>query len=130
MNRTAAPAGRVRLDLLDPLEVSRLRGLEVVTEGVVEGFLTGLIHGTESTGFQTVQGALTQFQRMARDDRHKLIVYPKVKRIQLFDIAADPWETRDLSDDPKNRALVLDLWARMNRIQRELHDPMVVPVFV
>jgi uncharacterized protein (DUF58 family) len=50
MNRTAAPAGRVRLDLLDPLEVSRLGGLEVVTEGVVEGFLTGL-HRSPRRGF-------------------------------------------------------------------------------
>src|SRR5512141_1303977 len=50
MNRTAAPTGRVRLDLLDPLEVSRLGGLEVVTEGVVEGFLTGL-HRSPRRGF-------------------------------------------------------------------------------
>jgi len=50
MNRTAAPNGRVRLDLLDPLEVSRLGGLEVVTEGVVEGFLTGL-HRSPRRGF-------------------------------------------------------------------------------
>lgn len=50
MNGTAAPAGRARLDLLDPLEVSRLGGLEVVTEGVVEGFLTGL-HRSPRRGF-------------------------------------------------------------------------------
>lgn len=50
MNRTAPPTGRVRLDLLDPLEVSRLGGLEVVTEGVVEGFLTGL-HRSPRRGF-------------------------------------------------------------------------------
>ena len=40
----------MRLDLLDPLEVSRLGGLEVVTEGVVEGFLTGL-HRSPRRGF-------------------------------------------------------------------------------
>ena len=39
-----------RLDLLDPLEVSKLGGLEVVTEGVVEGFLTGL-HRSPRRGF-------------------------------------------------------------------------------
>ncbi len=50
MNRTASSTGRARLDLLDPLEVSRLGGLEVVTEGVVEGFLTGL-HRSPRRGF-------------------------------------------------------------------------------
>ncbi len=50
MNRSAASASGARLDLLDPLEVSRLGGIEVVTEGVVEGFLTGL-HRSPRRGF-------------------------------------------------------------------------------
>ncbi len=50
MTRYAAPAPSARLDLLDPLEVSRLGGLEVVTQGVVEGFLTGL-HRSPRRGF-------------------------------------------------------------------------------
>jgi uncharacterized protein (DUF58 family) len=40
----------MRLDLLDPLEVTRLGGLELSTEGVVEGFLTGL-HRSPKRGF-------------------------------------------------------------------------------
>ncbi len=42
--------GRARLDLLEPAEVARLGGLEVTTEGVVEGFLTGL-HRSPRRGF-------------------------------------------------------------------------------
>lgn len=40
----------MRLDLLDPAEAARLGGLELVTEGVVEGFLTGL-HRSPRRGF-------------------------------------------------------------------------------
>jgi len=40
----------MRIDLLDPMEVSRLGGLELVTRGVVEGFLTGL-HRSPRRGF-------------------------------------------------------------------------------
>ncbi len=50
MNRPAATAARSRLDLLDPLEVSKLGGLELITEGVVEGFLSGL-HRSPRRGF-------------------------------------------------------------------------------
>lgn len=39
-----------RPDLLDPAELSRLGGLEVVTEGIVEGFLAGL-HRSPRRGF-------------------------------------------------------------------------------
>lgn len=42
--------GAARIDLLDPFEVSRLGGLEVVTEGLVEGFLAGL-HRSPRRGF-------------------------------------------------------------------------------
>ena len=50
MNRPASSLVRSRLDLLDPFEVSKLGGLEVVTEGVVEGFLSGL-HRSPRRGF-------------------------------------------------------------------------------
>src|SRR2546428_8273393 len=39
-----------RLDLLDPAEVARLGGIEIVAEGVVEGFLAGL-HRSPFRGF-------------------------------------------------------------------------------
>lgn len=50
MPAAVVPAARVRLDLLDPAEVARLGGLEVVTEGIVEGFLAGL-HRSPRRGF-------------------------------------------------------------------------------
>ena len=50
MYRPAGHTDPPRLDLLDPFEVSRLGGIEVTTEGVVEGFLTGL-HRSPRRGF-------------------------------------------------------------------------------
>ena len=41
---------RERLDLLDPTEVARLGGVEIVAQGVVEGFLSGL-HRSPFRGF-------------------------------------------------------------------------------
>jgi uncharacterized protein (DUF58 family) len=50
MHLPVAADTRLRLDLLDPFEVSKLGGLEVITEGVVEGFLSGL-HRSPRRGF-------------------------------------------------------------------------------
>ena len=50
MDSSDVASGRPRLDLLDPLEVSKLGGLELITEGVVEGFLSGL-HRSPRRGF-------------------------------------------------------------------------------
>jgi len=43
-------ASRPRFDLIDPREAASLAGLELLTEGVVEGFLTGL-HRSPRRGF-------------------------------------------------------------------------------
>jgi uncharacterized protein (DUF58 family) len=48
MTLASPPANRP--DLLDPLEVSRLGGIEVTTAGLVEGFLSGL-HRSRRRGF-------------------------------------------------------------------------------
>jgi uncharacterized protein (DUF58 family) len=50
MYRSNPTAGRARLDLLDPIEVSKLGGIELITQGVVEGFLSGL-HRSPRRGF-------------------------------------------------------------------------------
>src|SRR6201981_2230435 len=43
-------ADTARIDLLDPAEVARLGGIEIVATGVVEGFLAG-IHRSPFRGF-------------------------------------------------------------------------------
>src|SRR5919107_4315950 len=50
MHRPDMPTSGARLDLLDPMEVSKLGGLEIITQGVVEGFLSGL-HRSPRRGF-------------------------------------------------------------------------------
>ena len=50
MIRPSPAVGRERLDLLDPHEIARLGGIELVTQGIVEGFLSGL-HRSPRRGF-------------------------------------------------------------------------------
>jgi len=47
--------------------------------------------------------------RMLRTPNHKLIYYPVGNRFQLFDISADPAETRDLSRDPDSSEIFQSL---------------------
>jgi arylsulfatase A-like enzyme len=91
--------------------------------------LVPLIQGTETAGYDAVYGALLEFQRMVRTDEYKLIAYPHLRRIQLFNIREDPWETHDLSGDPKQTARIAALWQRLQTLQRELDDPMPLTPF-
>lgn len=55
------PATATRLDLLQPDEVARLGGLEIVTDGIVEGFLAGL-HRSPRRGFSVEFAEHRQYQ--------------------------------------------------------------------
>jgi hypothetical protein len=53
--------------------------------------------------------------RMAHDGRHKLVYYPTGNRVQLFDLAEDPDEMRDVSEDAGYAAVREALTERLIR---------------
>jgi len=57
-------------------------------------------------GYKRLQKAIT-------DGRWKLIRYPQVDRTQLFDLQADPAETRDLAAEPAQAERVRELLGRL-----------------
>lgn len=61
--------------------------------------------------------AYRDVQRAIRDERWKLIRYPKVDRTQLFDLKADPHETTNLAGKPEHAGRVAEL---MESLKREL----------
>jgi arylsulfatase A-like enzyme len=64
------------------------------------------------------------FQRMVRTREHKLIVYPQAGRMQLFALDKDPWETKDLVQDPQYREMKTTLLRRLKQLQEELGDSL------
>jgi arylsulfatase A-like enzyme len=57
-------------------------------------------------GYKTIQKALN-------DGRWKLIRYPHVDRTQLFDLQADPYETKDLSALPEHAERIQAMLAKL-----------------
>ena len=57
-------------------------------------------------GYRSIQKALS-------DGRLKLIRYPHVDRTQLFDLQADPYETKDLSTLPEHAERIKEMLAKL-----------------
>jgi arylsulfatase A-like enzyme len=51
-------------------------------------------------------------------------VYPRVNKVQLFDLRADPAETKDLSTSPEQAAEVQRLLARLKEEQQAAGDEL------
>jgi hypothetical protein len=53
-------------------------------------------------------------------------VYPQAGRTQLFDLDADPWETKNLADAKSRQPLKQSLLKRLRRLQDDLGDEVKV----
>lgn len=95
-----------------------------VPEAVEFPSLVPLLHAETHPLHDAVFSYYRSFQRMVRTKTHKLILYPQVQRIQLFDIAKDPWEMHDLVDDPASADIKADLMSRLRLFQKELGDKL------
>lgn len=85
--------------------------------------LAPTLAGEKQRGRTHLFAAYKDVQRMVRDERYKLIWYPKVERFQLFDLSVDPDELKDLSEDKAHAKQLADLRAAMAREQKAWGDP-------
>jgi arylsulfatase A-like enzyme len=68
-----------------------------------------------------------QIQRAVRDERWKLISYPKIGHMQLFDLEGDPHEMTNLIDRADHAVHVQRLMKLMNQWQAKVGDTLELP---
>jgi arylsulfatase A-like enzyme len=88
--------------------------------------LRPLWDGSKSSLRDTVFLPYIQIQRAVRDERWKLIRYPKLGFSQLFDLQTDPDEMRSVYDDPAHAAHITRLTAAMKTWQQKVGDTLVL----
>ena len=102
--------------------VCELAGLPI-PDTVESKSLVPLLRNPSAKVYDDVYAAYRDLHRAVRTDRRKLIWYPKIPKFQLFDVQADPWELKNLADDPKHAPVLADMKQRLARWQREVGDP-------
>src|SRR5262249_18710861 len=91
-------------------------------EGSEGKSLAPVLSGKQARVRDSLFFAYTKAQRAVRDERWKLIVYPQVNKVQLFDLQADPAERKDLASDEAHAAEVERLTALLRGWQKQLGD--------
>ncbi len=95
-----------------------------VPETVEFPSIAALLRGQDHPVYDAVFSYYKNFQRMARTRTHKIIVYPQIQRVQVFNIEDDPWEMHDLSADPSAAGLRGELMRRLKEFQAQLGDKL------
>lgn len=92
-----------------------------IPESVEFQSLTSLLEGANRED-QSIYGAYLALQRSVTKDGWKLIVYPDVPKVLLFDLGNDPEEMNDLAAAYPER--VVELSRELRRLQQNLDDPL------
>ncbi|MBN2505879.1 MAG: sulfatase-like hydrolase/transferase [Verrucomicrobia bacterium] len=90
--------------------------------------LRPLWEGTQTRVRDSVFLPFLQIQRAVRDERWKLIAYPKAGHLQLFDLQTDPHERTNLVERAGHAPHVRRLQALMKRWQARVGDTLGVPL--
>lgn len=85
--------------------------------------LLPVLNGKDSI-FDSVYSAYRGLQRMVRTDKYKLILYPEVRQIQLFDIQRDPWEINNLAAESSQSSTITALFGQLKAWQEKVGDTL------
>ncbi len=88
--------------------------------------LVPVLDGRRGSIRESIFTAYGRVQRAVRDDRWKLLVYPKINKTQLFDLRSDPDELLDLASDPAKAGEVDRLTGLLREWQRRLDDSLAL----
>ena len=88
--------------------------------------LLPIIEETSDTSYPAIFGSYKEYQRMVRTTSHKLILYPQVDEIQLFDMRQDPLEMNDLAENPAYADTIDILYGQLLELQEEVGDTLTL----
>lgn len=88
--------------------------------------LNPLLNGDREQNYEAIYGAYTQTQRMVTEGKDKLIVYPKINKMLLFDLEKDPLETNNLAEDPQHQKTVARLLKKLQSLQDTVGDSLKI----
>ena len=93
-------------------------------ERVSASDLAPLWRGERVAVRDTLFTAMAKSARAVRDGRYKLIRYPQVDHLQLFDLAEDPLELENLAQDPEQAERIASLRRELEAWQARVGDDL------
>lgn len=92
--------------------------------------LLDVMEGTSNGHYDAIYGAYMNVQRMIRKDGFKLIIYPKIDKLLLFDLEKDSEEINNLADKPEYADKVKGMFGDLLELQDTMNDELELgPLF-
>lgn len=99
-----------------------LAGIQKPSYVEFNSFLDIINGETKTSHYDAIYGCYMDHQRMIRKDGYKLLVYPRIGKILLFDMVKDPKEMNNLADHPEYAELAKSLFSDLQSLQKNMGD--------
>lgn len=127
------PNARAGVTISDPIYLQdvvpttiELAGISMPSHIQFKSLIPKLTEQRSEPQHLPIIGAYLNKQRMIFDGQYKLIVYPEVPTLRLYDLEEDPSEMTDLSKDPDSAETIQTLLQKLVHWQTENNDPLAL----
>ena len=103
-----------------------LAGIEKPAYVEFNSFLDIIKGETKESHYDAIYGCYIDHQRMIRKDGYKLIVYPRIDKVLLFDMEKDPKEMNNLAENPKHKKVIKSLFNDLMNLQKTMGDKLTL----
>jgi len=86
--------------------------------------LMPLIRGKGKPPYDAIYGGYLAVARMVAQDGYKLLLFPKVKKVLLFNLKKDPQEMTNLAEKRESKQRIKTLFAKLVELQKETGDEL------
>ena len=83
-----------------------------------------ILNGEKKQQYDAIYGGYLNVQRSATIDGWKLILYPNIKKVRLFNTNDDPMEMKDLGDAKAQQGRIKTLFAKLLELQKQTGDKL------
>ena len=84
-----------------------------------------LVFGENNTPpYKEIYGAYLDAQRSITVGNAKLLVYPNVPTVRVYDLLNDPLEIKDIANTKKGKAIATKLFPKLLKLQVEMDDQL------
>ncbi|CAN5224483.1 sulfatase-like hydrolase/transferase [soil metagenome] len=101
-----------------------LAGIEKPAYVDFHSFLDIINGESTKSHYDEIYGCYMDYQRMIRKEGYKLIVYPRIKKVLLFDLEKDAEEINNLADISKYKEKVKKLFNELVDLQNAMGDKL------
>ena len=81
---------------------------------------------TTKSNYKNIYGAYLDKQRMIRTKKYKMILYPSIKRVRLYDLQNDPNEMVDIAENKASKPIIKKLFKKFLKLQKQTKDPLSI----